>query len=247
MQADPGSNRRIISTPNAPGAIGPYNQATVAGGVVYTAGQIALDPATGALVGDGDAAAGADRDGGAIFVQAATGHASRDVVNPHGRSEGTGIGTPGDEQVPTASATGLAPHDVQRTVRPSRELGHVCLALSQELERGLYPRGRHRVFLGRGRGGPSFRLRFRRAGGEKPGQQERRDGERSGNPPHRSELMSRIEYSLLCVRISSRSPEIAGVAIENSSRLLMPRNSNSSPALMTNVSPSSLRTKILPS
>jgi len=57
MQAETGSNRTIISTPTAPGAIGPYNQAIVSGGVVYTAGQIALEPATGEMVGDGDAAA----------------------------------------------------------------------------------------------------------------------------------------------------------------------------------------------
>lgn len=40
-----------ISTQNAPAAIGPYSQAVVAGGTVYTSGQIALDPATGTLVG----------------------------------------------------------------------------------------------------------------------------------------------------------------------------------------------------
>ena len=42
-----------IQTPNAPAAIGPYSQATVAGGLVYTSGQIAIDPATGSLV-EGD-------------------------------------------------------------------------------------------------------------------------------------------------------------------------------------------------
>lgn len=40
-----------ISTPNAPAAVGPYSQAIEAGGMVYTSGQIALDPATGNLVG----------------------------------------------------------------------------------------------------------------------------------------------------------------------------------------------------
>lgn len=39
-----------ISTPDAPAAIGPYSQAVKAHGFVYTSGQIALDPATGALV-----------------------------------------------------------------------------------------------------------------------------------------------------------------------------------------------------
>ena len=37
---------RFVATSSAPKAIGPYSQATVAGGFLYTAGQIALDPAT---------------------------------------------------------------------------------------------------------------------------------------------------------------------------------------------------------
>ena len=41
---------RIVSTPDAPAAIGPYSQGIVAGGLLYTAGQIALDPATMELV-----------------------------------------------------------------------------------------------------------------------------------------------------------------------------------------------------
>lgn len=45
-----------IATPDAPKAIGPYSQAVKAHGVVYTSGQIPLDPATGELVtGDFDA------------------------------------------------------------------------------------------------------------------------------------------------------------------------------------------------
>ena len=39
-----------IETSQAPAAIGPYSQAIVAGGFVFTAGQIALDPETGAVV-----------------------------------------------------------------------------------------------------------------------------------------------------------------------------------------------------
>ena len=41
-----------IATTNAPAAIGPYSQAVIAAGLVYTSGQIALDPITGALVGN---------------------------------------------------------------------------------------------------------------------------------------------------------------------------------------------------
>ncbi len=47
---------QTISTPHAPAAIGPYSQAVTHGGVVYCSGQIALIPATGALV-EGDVAA----------------------------------------------------------------------------------------------------------------------------------------------------------------------------------------------
>ena len=43
----------IISTKDAPAAIGPYSQAVEAGGLIFTSGQIALDPETGALVDGG--------------------------------------------------------------------------------------------------------------------------------------------------------------------------------------------------
>ena len=40
-----------IHTEKAPAAVGPYSQAVVVNGLVYTSGQIALDPVTGELVG----------------------------------------------------------------------------------------------------------------------------------------------------------------------------------------------------
>jgi 2-iminobutanoate/2-iminopropanoate deaminase len=40
----------LISTTEAPAAIGPYSQATVAGGFLFTAGQIPLDPTSGEIV-----------------------------------------------------------------------------------------------------------------------------------------------------------------------------------------------------
>ncbi len=43
---------KTIHTEKAPAAVGPYSQAAVVNGLVYTSGQIALDPATGKLVGD---------------------------------------------------------------------------------------------------------------------------------------------------------------------------------------------------
>ncbi len=42
--------REIISTENAPGAIGPYSQAIKTGGMVYCSGQIPIDPVTGEFV-----------------------------------------------------------------------------------------------------------------------------------------------------------------------------------------------------
>ena len=44
------SQKTPVSTPNAPAAIGPYSQAVRLGNLVYTSGQIALNPATGQLV-----------------------------------------------------------------------------------------------------------------------------------------------------------------------------------------------------
>jgi len=49
-------NHKIISTDQAPKAIGPYSQAVIANGFAFLSGQIPLDPATGQLV-DGDIAA----------------------------------------------------------------------------------------------------------------------------------------------------------------------------------------------
>lgn len=48
-----GGERRIVATDDAPAAIGPYAQGVVAGGFVFTAGQIPLDPATMELVEGG--------------------------------------------------------------------------------------------------------------------------------------------------------------------------------------------------
>src|ERR1700743_2872600 len=43
----------MVKTEAAPGALGPYSQAIVAGGMIYCAGQIPLDPATGNVVSGG--------------------------------------------------------------------------------------------------------------------------------------------------------------------------------------------------
>ena len=68
----PDARLRTVHTDRAPNAIGPYSQAIVANGIVYTAGQIALDPATMQIVGD-DAVAQAEqvmRNLGAVLAEA---------------------------------------------------------------------------------------------------------------------------------------------------------------------------------
>ena len=54
------ANLERVQTDRAPAAIGPYSQAIVTAGMVYTAGQIALDPATGKVV-EGDVSAQTDQ------------------------------------------------------------------------------------------------------------------------------------------------------------------------------------------
>ena len=45
---------KIISTPDAPSAIGPYSQGIAFNGMIQTSGQVALDPKSGQMVGEGD-------------------------------------------------------------------------------------------------------------------------------------------------------------------------------------------------
>jgi 2-iminobutanoate/2-iminopropanoate deaminase len=54
-------SREVIQTPQAPAPVGPYNQAIRAGSMVFCSGQVALDPATGTIVGGGDVAQEAEQ------------------------------------------------------------------------------------------------------------------------------------------------------------------------------------------
>jgi 2-iminobutanoate/2-iminopropanoate deaminase len=52
--------KEVVATQKAPQAIGPYSQAIKANGMIYTSGQIPLDPATGQII-TGDVAAQTER------------------------------------------------------------------------------------------------------------------------------------------------------------------------------------------
>ena len=65
---------KVIQTEAAPAAIGPYSQAIVCGGMLFTSGQIPLDPSTGA-VAEGGIAAQAEqsmKNVGAVLAAAGT-------------------------------------------------------------------------------------------------------------------------------------------------------------------------------
>lgn len=74
-------SHQTIRTDAAPAAIGPYAQAVRAGDTTFVSGQIALDPATGDLVGEGDVAAQTRQVMDNLFaVVRAAGHEVRDIV-----------------------------------------------------------------------------------------------------------------------------------------------------------------------
>lgn len=52
--------REVVSTPDAPQAIGPYSQAIRANGLIFTSGQVAIDPVTQQVI-SGDISAQTDR------------------------------------------------------------------------------------------------------------------------------------------------------------------------------------------
>lgn len=70
---------KIISTPNAPGAIGPYSQGYITGGMIFTSGQIPVDPATG-LMAEGIAAQTEQSCKNVIAILEAAGSGAEKVV-----------------------------------------------------------------------------------------------------------------------------------------------------------------------
>jgi len=75
------STHTVVTSAAAPAPIGPYSQAVQAGTTVYVSGQIALDAATGQLVGNGDVKAETQQVmKNLVAILAAAGLTPRDVV-----------------------------------------------------------------------------------------------------------------------------------------------------------------------
>lgn len=72
--------KTIISTPAAPGAIGPYSQAAAAAGLVFVSGQLPLDPETGAFAPGGVREQAAQSLKNLCAILAAAGCGTEDVV-----------------------------------------------------------------------------------------------------------------------------------------------------------------------
>jgi len=73
-------SRRAIETSGAPRPVGPYSQAVAVGDLVFTAGQLGLDPATGQLVAGGAAAEAGRIMENLVAVLKAAGLGFEDVV-----------------------------------------------------------------------------------------------------------------------------------------------------------------------
>ena len=74
------SDRERVQTDGAPAAIGPYSQAIISGGFVFTAGQIGLNPDTGEIVDGGVKAQAVRVLQNLTAVLEAAGSSTKDVV-----------------------------------------------------------------------------------------------------------------------------------------------------------------------
>lgn len=72
--------KKVIQTAEAPDAVGPYSQAVEINGILYISGQIALDPASGNMVGDTIAGQTDQAMKNVFAVLEAAGYRSDDVV-----------------------------------------------------------------------------------------------------------------------------------------------------------------------
>ena len=71
---------QVIATEKAPAAIGPYSQGFIAQGIVFTSGQIPIDPATGAIVEGGIEAQAAQSCRNVIAILEAAGSSAEKVI-----------------------------------------------------------------------------------------------------------------------------------------------------------------------
>ena len=74
------SDRKRVQTDGAPAAIGPYSQAIISGGFIFTAGQIGLNPETGEIVDGGVEAQAVRVLQNLTAVLEAAGSSTKDVV-----------------------------------------------------------------------------------------------------------------------------------------------------------------------
>ena len=72
-------DKKVIATPNAPAAIGPYSQAWMVGDMLFASGQIPVDPATG-IVPEGIAAQAEQSCKNALAIVEAAGLTAENVV-----------------------------------------------------------------------------------------------------------------------------------------------------------------------
>jgi reactive intermediate/imine deaminase len=72
-------DKKVIATPNAPAAIGPYSQAWMVGDMLFASGQIPVDPATG-IVPEGIAAQAEQSCKNALAIVAEAGLTAENVV-----------------------------------------------------------------------------------------------------------------------------------------------------------------------
>ena len=72
-------DKKVIATPNAPAAIGPYSQAWMVGDMLFASGQIPVDPATG-IVPEGIAAQAEQSCKNALAIVEAAGMTAENVV-----------------------------------------------------------------------------------------------------------------------------------------------------------------------
>ena len=72
-------DKKVIATPNAPAAIGPYSQAWMVGDMLFASGQIPVDPATG-IIPEGIAAQAEQSCKNALAIVAEAGLTAENVV-----------------------------------------------------------------------------------------------------------------------------------------------------------------------